>query len=129
MDKSLPRHPNGMRFEAFDSNTILIEKWEVYSIGGGEIVDDSGELKEDHIYPHTTMADILDHLEKEGGTLWEYVLRVEGDSILDHVTEVWDTMKSAIRRGLENDGTLPGELKLKRKAPGYFVKANMQKLK
>ena len=35
-------------------------------------------------------------------------------------------MKAAIKRGLEADGTLPGVLKLRRKAPSYYVKANMQ---
>jgi L-serine dehydratase len=82
--------------------------------------------EEEHIYPHTTMADIIKHLEKEGGTFWEYVLRVEGESVFDHLSVVWNTMKAAIHRGLEADGTLPGVLKLRRKAPSYHVRANMQ---
>ena len=125
-EKELPIHPNGMRFESLDESAKVLKAWEVYSIGGGEIMDQNSTKSENHIYPHNTMADILSHLEEHGGTLWEYVLRVEGESILEYMKKIWGTMKKAIQRGLENDGTLPGELKLKRKAPSYFVRANMQ---
>lgn len=122
----LPLHPNGMIFEAFDNKNLLIDKWEVYSIGGGEIMSKDREIKAEHIYPHNSMTEILEHLEKNGGTFWEYVLKVEGEEIIDYMREVWITMKNAIKRGLESDGTLPGILNLRRKAPAYFVKANMQ---
>ncbi|MEN8120144.1 MAG: L-serine ammonia-lyase [Bacteroidota bacterium] len=125
-DETLPLHPNGMMFEAFDKNGKKLNDWEVYSIGGGEIMDKDSEANEENIYPQNTMADIISYLEENGGTLWEYVLKTEGDDVLDYMKEVWDTMKDAIHRGLETDGTLPGVLKLRRKAPSYYVKANMQ---
>ena len=125
-NKYLPLHPNGMIFEAYDKYGEKLNEWEVYSIGGGEIMDKDSESKVENIYPQTTMADIITYLEKNGGTLWEYVLEIEGESIIDYMKEVWDTMKDAIHRGLEADGTLPGVLKLRRKAPSYYVKANMQ---
>jgi len=122
----LSLHPNGMQFEAYNDLGHKIDEWEVYSVGGGEIVDNNNGLKTDPIYPHQSMAHIISQLEKHGGTLWEYVLEIEGEGILDHLKLVWQTMKEAIHRGLETDGTLPGVLKLQRKAPAYFVKANMQ---
>ncbi len=125
-DESLPLHPNGMIFKAFDENKNLIEEWEVYSIGGGEIMDANTENTKNDIYPQTTMADIITHIETHGGTLWEYVVEVEGEEIFDFLKIVWDTMKDAVNRGLEEDGTLPGILKLRRKAPSYHVKAKMQ---
>ena len=33
-DVTLPKHPNGMLFEAFDGGK-LVDSWTVYSIGGG----------------------------------------------------------------------------------------------
>ena len=125
-DKQLPLHPNGMRFEAYNKSAKKISEWEVYSIGGGAIMDKDSEANEESIYPHATMAEIIKHLETEGGTLWEYVMKVEGDEFEAYLKKVWKTMKDAIKRGLEADGTLPGVLKLRRKAPSYHVKANMQ---
>ena len=125
-DKSLPLHPNGMIFEAYDKNGERTDEWEVYSIGGGEIMDKDNKSEAEHIYPHNSMTDILAHLEENGGTFWEYVLDVEGEGVLEYLKEVWDVMKDAIHRGLEADGTLPGVLKLRRKAPSYHIKANMQ---
>ncbi|MCF6364942.1 MAG: L-serine ammonia-lyase [Bacteroidales bacterium] len=124
--EQLPIHPNGMIFEAYDKSGKKTDVWEVYSVGGGAIADKSSEAAEENIYPHTTMADIIKHLEAEGGTLWEYVMKVEGDKFTEYLKKVWKTMKSAIKRGLEADGTLPGVLKLHRKAPSYYVKAKMQ---
>jgi len=125
-EESLPLHPNGIIFEALDNSGNVTDKWEVYSIGGGEIMSKDRPVEEDHIYPHQTMAEIISHLEQNGGTLWEYVHRVEGEGIMDYMQDIWDTMKDAIRRGLETDGTLPGVLKLRRKSPSYHVKARMQ---
>lgn len=125
-DEELPLHSNGMIFEAFDEKGKVADSWEVYSIGGGEIMDKEQRSEEKHIYPHKSMAAIIEHLEKNGGTFWEYVLEVEGEGILDYLREVWEVMKDAIHRGLEEDGTLPGVLKLRRKAASYHVRANMQ---
>lgn len=125
-EENLPLHPNGMIFEAYSKSGKKIDEWEVYSIGGGEIMDKESKLKEENIYPHSTMSEIIAYLEKNGGTLWEYVLKFEGNSAIDYLKKVWDTMKDTILRGLEADGTLPGTLKLRRKAPSYHVKANMQ---
>ncbi len=125
-NETLPLHANGMIFEALDKSKKISDSWEVYSIGGGEIMSKDKQVKTQDIYPLTTMTDIISHLEKNGGTLWEYVIQIEGKDIIEYMDKVWQTMKRAIHRGLENDGTLPGVLKLRRKAPAYFVKANMQ---
>lgn len=122
----LPLHTNGMLFEAFDNNTNLTDSWEVYSIGGGELMDKDNQVIPSQVFPHTNMADILTHLEENGGTLWEYVFRNDKNDLSDHLRDVWSTMKKAIKRGLNSEGTLPGELKLLRKASSYHFKARMQ---
>jgi L-serine dehydratase len=125
-DEQLPLHPNGMLFEAYDNKGNKIDNWEVYSVGGGAIKDSKNESAEKEIYPYTSMSDILKFLEEAGGTFWEYVFKIEDDEFENHLKAVWDAMKRAIKRGLETEGTLPGGLKLQRKAPSYFVKAKMQ---
>ncbi len=124
--KFLPLHPNGMVFEAYNKEGKLTDEWEVYSIGGGTIMDKNTKQSIENIYPIKRLSKIIKHLEKEGGTLWEYVYRIEDDNFPKYLKKVWETMKSAIELGLETDGTLPGILKLRRKAPAYYVKAKMQ---
>ena len=99
-NEKLPLHPNGMLFEAFDKDSEIIDSWEVYSVGGGELMDEDNKIEPKIFYPHTNMASILKHLKKEGGTLWEYVLRNEEDDLIDYLWEVWTAMKEAIERGL-----------------------------
>jgi len=122
----LPLHPNGMLFEAFDNKTNLIDSWEVYSIGGGELMDKNNKVEPQVVYPHTNMASILEHLEDEGGTFWEYVIHNESDDLEKYLKSVWTAMKKAVKRGLNTEGTLPGELRLLRKAYSYNFKARMQ---
>lgn len=118
-----PRHTNAMNFEAYDHNDKLTAEWMAYSVGGGAIVDDSGLSETNHIYPHENMADILDHCNRRGITLWQYVVEVEGDDILNYLSHIWKVMKDAIKRGLEAEGVIPGGLNLQRKANSYMRKA------
>ena len=39
-DESMPGHPNGMRFEAFDHTSSLLSEHRYYSVGGGFVVDE-----------------------------------------------------------------------------------------
>ncbi len=125
-DDKLPLHTNGMLFEAFDKNSNLEDSWVVYSTGGGELMDKDNMIESQVVYPHTNMADILKHLKKEGGTLWEYVFQNEEDELPEYLGKVWTAMKASIERGLNTEGTLPGGLKLLRKAASYHFKARMQ---
>lgn len=119
----LPKHPNALKFEAY-VNGKLIKDWTAYSIGGGAIVDDTTEKATDFIYPLTTIKDILDWCHKHGKNLWEYVEIHEGKDIWLFLEDIWHHMLQSIKNGLTNEGTLPGELNLQRKALNYVTKAN-----
>jgi L-serine dehydratase len=116
-------HPNAISFEAIFNTGDTSEVWTVFSIGGGAIVEEGTRTATNTIYPIKTMTDILDWCEKNGKTYWEYVEMIEGKEIWEYLAQVWTAMKESIERGIENEGTLPGVLKLARKASSYYVKA------
>ena len=122
----LPFHPNGMKFVGKDLNGDIIDEWTVYSIGGGALSDGTDghdELGAKDIYDLNTMHEIQQWCYDNGRSFWEYVEKCEGSDIWDFLSTVWQTMKQAIRNGLDHEGVLPGPLKLQRKAATYFIKA------
>ena len=120
----LPFHPNGMKFCAFDSDNTTLEEWVVYSIGGGDIVEEGETRTKNHIYAMTKIVDIQQWCETTGRTYWEYVDENEGPEVWDYLARVWDVMKRAIQRGIEAEGVLPGGLGVRRKAVSYYVHAS-----
>ena len=120
----LPFHPNGMRFEGLTDSGTTIDKWEVYSIGGGFLSEGLGQTQVTSVaYPYTTLDGILKWYGETGRIFWEYVLEYEGQPVFDHLREVWTVMRESVERGLEAEGVLPGGLGLQRKASAYFRRA------
>ena len=119
----LPFHPNGMKFEAIDQQNNISDQWISYSVGGGDIASEDSQETNTSIYSMNTMDDILQWCKENGRTLWEYVEVCEGPAIWDYLAKIWVTMQDAIKRGVDNEGVLPGEIKLPRKASSYLVKA------
>ena len=121
----LPFHPNAMTFAAFDARQKLLENWTVYSIGGGALAENNEEptIESKEVYDMRRMTEILNWCERTGKSYWEYVKECEDEDIWDYLDVVWNTMKEAIRRGLEEEGVLPGPLNLRRKASTYYIKA------
>lgn len=120
---TLPLHPNGLHFTAIDASGAQVGEWTVYSAGGGELLD-PGAAKPDRCpYPSSRMNDILEWIDKGGNSFWEYVEAYEDPDLWPHLQQVWAAMRESIERGLEAEGTLPGVLKLPRKACSYHVKA------
>lgn len=123
-DEFLPFHPNGLRFMAWDENEQLLEEWTVYSVGGGALSEGQDDKPQEspNIYPLTTLTQIAEYCEQMGWDYWEYVEHYEGKEIWDYLREVWQVMRESIERGLDHEGVLPGELRLRRKAPSYYIK-------
>lgn len=122
---TLPRHPNGMDFEALDESDSALKTWRVYSVGGGALKDEeSFDSRPSPVYPLSSMTAILDHVVKDGISFWEYVEACESPQIWEYLERIWKEMKNTIERGLAREGVLPGTLKLQRKASAYYVKAH-----
>lgn len=123
-DVFLPFHPNGMKFEAINENGDTTDAWTVYSVGGGDILEEGEARAHNHVYAMTRIADIQRWCETTGRTYWEYVDECEGQQVWDYLRQVWDVMKNAVERGIEAEGVLPGGLGVRRKAVSYYVHAS-----
>lgn len=123
-DVELPFHPNGMKFEATADGETFADTWIVYSVGGGALVEDGKQQTETpDVYPLDSLEDIKRWCEQHGKSYWEYVEECEGQGIWEYLEKVWNVMSAAVERGLEHEGVLPGVLKLRRKAPDYYIRA------
>ncbi|MBE6238621.1 MAG: L-serine ammonia-lyase [Bacteroidales bacterium] len=126
--ETLPMHPNGMTIGVIGQDGEVSDEWTYYSIGGGDIVcvDKPLESEDDtEVYQLTTMKEILDWCNANGKSFWEYVEECEGrnSALWDHLEKVWKVMRDAVERGIDQEGSLPGPLNLRRKASSYFIRA------
>lgn len=123
-DIVLPFHTNGMIFRSFNAEGAETDSWTVYSIGGGDILEEGQSRQEgESIYSMTKIKDILAWCSQTGHSYWEYVEMTESPAIWDYLSEVWQVMKEAVERGIEAEGVLPGGLGVRRKAVSYYVHA------
>ncbi len=115
----LSYHPNGMWFDALNEDGSLLERWEIFSVGGGALREANQPNMVKPVYDLTSMNDILSYCIDSGKTFWEYVEEREGQQIWGYLDEIWKVMQAAIERGLEAEGVLPGGLGVARKASSF----------
>ena len=126
--ENLQVHPNGMKIASINFDGDLYDKWTYYSIGGGDIICMECPIeneKEAHLYDMTTLTEIMNWCNRTGKSYWEYVNESEGENsgVWEHLELVWNVMQDAVKRGIEQEGVLPGPLNLRRKALSYHVRA------
>lgn len=121
--ENLPFHPNGMILKALDKDEKVYDTWTIYSIGGGDLADENTKSNNVSVYDKSTMSEILEWCQTSGKSFWEYVYDTEGQKLFDYLSHVWEVMKEAVKKGLEEEGRLPGSLNIQRKASAYYVKA------
>jgi L-serine dehydratase len=128
--KSLPQHPNGMRFTSHNnSGGVLLERV-YFSVGGGFVADESGTgVKQDDTqvpYPFSTGAELLAHTSATGLPISGVMLANEkafgrtGTEIKNDLADLWRVMRECVERGCQTDGILPGGLKVPRRAPRLY---------
>lgn len=118
------KHPNTMHLMAMNEQHKLLGEWTVYSIGGGAIQIEGEESKEGaDVYPHHSMKEIEAYCEAHSMELWEYVNHF--DPLDDYMDTIMNQMMATVDGGLEKEGVLPGDLKLKRIARELKEKADV----
>ncbi|MGQ7871083.1 L-serine ammonia-lyase [Sunxiuqinia sp. sy24] len=123
-DTFLPFHPNAMKFEAYQEDGEKLNEKIYYSIGGGAVLEEGQEKETRKVYELTKLDDILTWCQTHKKHLWEYVEFNEGPQIWKYLEQVWKIMNDSIKRGMEQEGTLPGGLHLPRKAAMFKQKAD-----
>jgi len=126
--KSLPFHPNGMIFSAFDENGKKLEQKTYYSVGGGFIVDDSNEhgnyIAEDDTaitYPYDTATELLEYCKRKSLKISDVMIKNESawrpeSETREGLLNLWSVMEECVNNGIANKGVLPGGLNVPRRA-------------
>ena len=130
--KRLDFHTNGMQFTAYDDNGEQLVLRTYFSVGGGFILstdeDGGATVVADPTpvpYPFTTAEQLLAHTRATGRPIsWvmlqnELVRRSE-DDVRTGLLHIWSVMKECIDRGCGTEGTLPGGLRVRRRAAPLF---------
>jgi L-serine dehydratase len=125
--KFLPFHANGMVFEAAVSSGKKIKET-YYSIGGGFVVKKERTNSKRNLevfgsfpFPIEKGTELLDFCVQQDCCISELVLQNErslrNDAEIDlELHRIWDTMLESMYLGCHTEGTLPGGLKVHRRA-------------
>ncbi|TFB17010.1 L-serine ammonia-lyase [Microbacterium sp. 3H14] len=120
----LPGHPNAMTITARDSAGDVVAEETYYSVGGGFIRRDGEEAKlatAGFPYSYADAASLLALCDENGLSIAE-VARLNEASVRSEeevaagLDAIWDAMAGCVDAGLHAEGTLPGILKVKRRA-------------
>nr|BFF00004.1 L-serine ammonia-lyase [Streptoalloteichus tenebrarius] len=126
--KSLPFHPNGMRFAAYDADGVELRARTYYSVGGGFVVDETAtgadRIKEDDTpvqHPFRTAVELLALTRQTGQPISRIMLANElswrsEDEVRSGLLRIWGVMQDCVNRGCQKEGVLPGGLKVRRRA-------------
>ena len=112
-------HPNTMIFEGYNNHELKVKET-IISIGGGSIkVLGEPLLELQDVYPHKNLYEIKNYCKEKNINYAEYVYRFD-EGIKVYLNKIYDTMLDAIKRGLESEGTLHGDLHVVRKAKSLY---------
>ncbi|CAG7856686.1 partial L-serine dehydratase, partial [biofilm metagenome] len=130
--KVLPYHSNGLRFTAFgNSNNILLSK-DYYSVGGGFVVSGDtaaqDKLTDDDTslpYPFKSATALLKLCATHNKSISDLMLANEKawrsePEIRHNLLHIWQVMQECVERGFHGEGTLPGGMKVKRRAANLY---------
>lgn len=133
--RSLPFHPNAVVFRAYNkAGEILLEKT-YYSVGGGFVLDDTaadGEpvVKADDTsveIPFSSGDELLAQCARHQLSISEIMMRNEltwrsEEEVREELLAIWQVMQDCVKRGCQESGTLPGGMKVKRRAAELYGK-------
>jgi L-serine dehydratase len=119
-------HSNGMVFLAFDGAGDELTRRVYYSVGGGFVVDEqeaqSGPREDDTVpYPFGTGAELVRLAAENACSIAELMARNEAalgrePDLRAGLLRIWSAMRECVEAGLAATGTLPGALRVRRRA-------------
>ncbi len=127
----LPHHTNGMRFTAFNGQTVLHTE-EYYSIGGGFIatLEDFNQKTVAPIsvpFPFETAEELLNHCKENQIKISQLMMANEKtwrseQEIRQSLLKIAQVMKECIEKGCRTEGILAGGLNVRRRAANLYRK-------
>jgi len=127
--EALAAHANGMTFRALDAGGGVMAERVFFSVGGGfvlaaeELEAQGGDssTRRDVPFPFATAREMLAMGEASGLAIAEMkraneLARTPGLDLDAAVDAIWAAMEGCMNRGLTLSGTLPGGLKVRRRA-------------
>jgi L-serine dehydratase len=130
--KSLPFHPNGMRFAALDAAHAELFAQVYYSVGGGFVVEESELTRLQTVpdsatqpYPFHSGDQLLAQCKRHNLSISalmmanECAMRPESE-VRSRLLVIWQVMQDCVKAGCRNEGTMPGGLRIARRAPHMY---------
>ncbi|GLY31982.1 L-serine ammonia-lyase [Kineosporia sp. NBRC 101731] len=126
----LPRHPNALRFTAYDEMGLELACDTYFSVGGGFIVREGAEepagvdgpQKGEHTPDcFTSGDDLLERCERLDLSISEVMLRQEltfstEEQVRLGLKRIHEVMNDCVERSVREEGNLPGGLNVRRRA-------------
>ena len=119
-------HSNGMVFLAFDGDGVELSRRVYYSVGGGFVVDEeeaeSGPREDTEVpYPFDTAEELCRLATENGCSIAELMAHNEAalgreSDLRAGLLRIWGAFQDCVNAGLAATGTLPGKLRVKRRA-------------
>ena len=131
--RTMPLHPNGMRFAAFNAGGEIVLEKNYYSIGGGFIHAGDGHLDEQGVesgevpFPFDSGKELLRLCEEKSLSISQLMwaneqAHMDRGAISEQLLSIWQVMRDSVSNGCKADGILPGGLKVPRRAPDMHKK-------
>ncbi|MBL6904301.1 MAG: L-serine ammonia-lyase [Pseudomonadales bacterium] len=136
--ESLPFHPNGMRFTAFDKQQTTLLTTTYFSVGGGFVINETAggdgaliENDDEVKYPFETADELLKLCDETGLSISGIMLANEKTwltptQVHEQLDALWQVMYQSIENGCQSEGIMPGGLKVKRRAAQLYRKLSSQ---
>ena len=131
---TLPGHANGLVLMATDAQGDVVLQETYYSIGGGFVVTEAELAGGDTQaggppvpYPFATAAEMLAMAAESGLSIAAMkraneLTRRRAAELDAGLARIWEVMTACIDRGLDTEGTLPGGLRVQRRAAAIHAK-------
>ena len=128
--QKMAQHPNAMRFVALDSNGQKLSEKLYFSLGGGFVADESNlgvKLDETPLpFDFTSGAELLRLVKENSFKISDLMMKNETvwrteTEIKTGLLNIWGIMQECVTAGCRNEGTLPGGLSVRRRAPALFA--------
>ncbi|MCB1755314.1 MAG: L-serine ammonia-lyase [Gammaproteobacteria bacterium] len=130
--KSLPLHPNAMKFSAIGTDGKLAYTRIYYSVGGGFVLDESEATRPKIVgseikltYPFDSGDQLLALCAEHGLRIDEIMLanelawRPERET-REALLAIWRVMQACVKKGCHESGILPGGMKVRRRAAALY---------